>query len=129
MSKTIEITVDLAREILPGLEERLVKLRTQRMSLEDQIGGLGNIIAEIRTKLNGDLLHVKDDGEPRRRLRKGEGDKRVFELMSNLPPHTGLALADVAKRAGVPVSTAYRTLKYRYKDKFTESKGLWSKKG
>ena len=128
MSKTIEITVELAKHFLPGLEDRLTVLHTQKSELDNEIVELSNTIAEIKTKLNGELLPVTGNGDPRRRLRKGEGDRRVIDFMSNLPSAVTLTLAEVAKKAGVPVSTAYRTMKYRHKEKFVEEKGLWRKR-
>jgi hypothetical protein len=122
--KSIELSVDAARSILPVLEGQLQELKERAWSAQSDYDKAEKTIAEIRLKLNGSLLPGITDAKKRKR--RGEGEKVIIDLLSS--SSGGFKLQEVVKRTGIPYSSVFRLLKQKNKGRFIEENGLWKMK-
>lgn len=127
MSKTIEITEDAARDMLPCLESKLENVEHLIETYCGQRDSLKTTIAELYAKLNGSELPLTNGGSLPRRLPKGHGDKSITDLLASLPVGQGLTMAEIKRKTGVNHSTIFRTfnLPERNKGRFIVEGGRW----
>jgi DNA invertase Pin-like site-specific DNA recombinase len=126
MNKTIEISRQAALDMMPCLEGKLVNLEGAIAGLEAERASLKTTIAELRAKLNGGELPLKN-GKYTQRLPKGHGEKLVIEVLKSLPEGQGLSMAEIVQKTGVKHSTVYRTLgdAKRNKGRFVAANNQW----
>jgi len=127
MNKTIEISSQAAKDMVPCLEGRLQWLEGEIASLTSQRDSVKTTLAEVLAKLSGDELPFVNGKYPQR-LPKGHGEKLIYDLVASLPFDQGLTMAEIEEKTGINHATVYRTLKQakRNKGRFVAKKGKWS---
>jgi hypothetical protein len=128
MNNTLEISRELAEQILPCLEGRLFACLEKREQIDFEINGLQTSIAELRAKLSNAELPLNGNGEYRKRKPKGLADKVIVDLLSSLPE--GLSMAEIRHKTGINHATIHRLLNKpeRNKGRFVNVAGKWSLK-
>jgi len=117
----IEITFDSAKEILPILEEKLLRLDGHITSLQDEYDRTKATVAEIKMRMENKSLPFPVDDKERKRLAKGEAEGKIKSLLSGIT-NGGLTMQEIVNRAGVPYSSTFRILR---KGGFKEENGKW----
>ncbi|PYJ58565.1 MAG: hypothetical protein DME24_15750 [Verrucomicrobia bacterium] len=120
----IEVTAELAKELIPILEDKIAGFESHIVSLEDERDRLRRTLAELKAKLNGQAASVSANGS-KKRLRKGEAVKIVHELLTSLPNNGGLSIKDIVSKTGVSYGSVFRTLHKDKKHRFKQDNGLW----
>lgn len=121
-TKTIEIGVDVAKNLIPFLEEKLARARDTQHQAAAEVNDLTMQLAEVKSKLNGNLSVEKT---PRGRMPKGAGEKAIIGLLSGIGVGRGFTMADISEKSGVKPSSVYRFLKIKNKGRFVELDGYW----
>jgi hypothetical protein len=126
MNKTIEISSQAAKDMIPCLESRLQWLEDEIVKLTGQRDSVKTTLAEVLAKLSGDELPLKNGKYPQR-LPKGRGEMLIINLLASLPVGEGLTMAEIEEKTGINHATVYRTLKQpdRNKGRFASKKGKW----
>ena len=127
-AKTIEVSVDAVRELLPFLESKLERLDGEITGLQSDYDKTKIAIAELRARLNGNVSLPGLESK-RQRLRKGQGEKIVSDLLKSLPEGHGIPIQEIVNKSGVSYSSVFRMLHKANKGKFAElekGKGLWA---
>jgi hypothetical protein len=126
MNKTIEISAATAQDLMPCLEQKLINLDGEITSLQAQYDSLKTTIAELRAKLNGAELPLKNGKYPQR-FPKGHGDKMIYDLLESMPEGVGLTMAEIEEKTGINHATVYRTMKQpkRNNGRFVSKRGKW----
>jgi hypothetical protein len=127
MQTMIEVSRDVAKEMLPCLESKLENAEGELAILEENVARLKQSIAELRAKLNGGDLPLADGQSLRKRLPKGYGAEAILTLLKSLPEKQGLRMSEISKRSGVNHVTVYRTLRdpKRNKGRFVQEGNEW----
>jgi len=126
VNKSIEISIDTAKELLPCLESQFQHAEDQANDWANRANHLKASIAELRAKMNGSELPLAN-GEYRKRLQKGRGGDIIYELFKSLPEGTGLTTAQIKEKTGLKHATVYRTLNEpkRNAGRFRSEDNLW----
>lgn len=126
MNDTVEISLDLARTMLPCLESRLEDLGAQIDGLQREYDRTKTAIAELRSRIAGQLPLKQGDGL-RKRKPKGFAEIAVEDLLKSLPNGPGLTMSEIKKRTGLNHSSVFRTLKEpkRNQGRFVTENGKW----
>ena len=125
-SRNIEISQDLAKELIPILEEQISELENQKISIDGEIRGKRQQLDELKLKIFG-RADVKSNGE-KKRFKKGEADTIIAELLRGLPANSGLTMKQIGDMTKVPYSSVFRLLKTpkKNKNRFIENDGIWT---
>ncbi len=126
MNKTIEISTQAARDMVPCLESKLEWLNDQIETFLSQRDSVKTTLAEVIAKLNGKDLPLINGKAPQR-FPKGHGEKVIFDLLFTLPPGKGLKMAEIEERTGINHATVYRVLTKpeRNQGRFVKEQGVW----
>ena len=130
MTKTIEISEQAARDMMPCLEAKLSALEQEIEIRQRDCDGLKTTIAELRTKLNNSELPLANGEALRRRRPKGFGETAIETLLKSLADGQGLTATEITKRTGLNHATVHRTLREpkRNKGRFIETENGWRMK-
>lgn len=110
MNDSILISMKAASDMVPCLEGRINWFDKEIESLTQQRETAMATLAEIKAKLvqvNPEELSIKR----RIRLPKGQGEKLIVQVLSELKGEPGLLMTELEKRTGVNHPVAYRALK------------------
>jgi hypothetical protein len=131
MSNKLEISLDLARRLLPCLKGSLQACENNKLghsaAIEDcdrEIVELKTSIAELEARLADAEKPPIVDGITRKRQLKGHAGDAIFNLLT--PQPKGLSISEIQSRTGFNRSVIYKTL-HREADRFdSDRKGkLW----
>ena len=126
-SDKIEISPELAKRLIPVLEDEIVQLENQMVSIEDERDGKRKELDELKIRLFG-RSDVSTVGK-RKRLRKGESDKIIYDFIRTLPPNGSVNIQQIVERTGVSYTSTYRILKDKNKNKgrfIEDGAGQWT---
>jgi CRP-like cAMP-binding protein len=122
----IEVSADLARQLIPILENQIQEHENSIASHEDDRDRLKRTLAELNAKLNGAAsMGTNGANGARKRLPKGQAAKIVHDLLTQIPPGVGLKVQDIVKQTGVPYASVFRTLTKDKKHRFVQDNGNW----
>jgi hypothetical protein len=127
-SDKIEVSLELVGELIPILEDQIAGFDNQLQSIADIRAGKARMLAELKAKINGSAASVGGNGN-RKRLRKGQADKIIYDLLRALPDGEGLTISSVVQATGASYGTVYRTFtdKDRNRGRFEETEqGVWA---
>ena len=126
MNKTIEISSQAAKDMVPCLQSKLQWLEDEIVKLSKQRDSVKTTLAEVVAKLSGDELPLVNGKYPQR-FPKGHGDKIIYDLLVSLPAGQGLTMAEIEEKTGINHATVYRTFKLikRNNGRFVSKKGKW----
>jgi hypothetical protein len=110
MIKSIEISLEAAKQLLPCLEMQLRQAEEECEQWYGRVQKLKLTITELRAKINGSELPLVTGDSYRKRLPKGRGADVIATLFESLPDGTVLSMADIKSRTGLKHATVYRTL-------------------
>lgn len=119
----IEVTAELAKELVPVLEDKITACDNQIVSIEDERDRYARTLAELKAKLNGYDAASGTGGK--KRLRKGQAAKIVYDLLSSLPNNGGLSVKEIVAKTGVSYGSVFRTLTKDTKHRFKQDDGAW----
>lgn len=119
---TVEVSHELAKELIPILENQILGLENQVVSIQDEIDSKKLELAALKSKLG--LNNTESD---KRRLKRGEADGIIVSTLKNLPAGSGLSMKQIVERGKVPYSSVFRILKDDSKNmgRFIEQDGVW----
>lgn len=119
-TKTIDLSYDAAKALLPVLERHLGSLFETMEGAIAEHDKVEKTINEIRAKLsNGTLPGIEDE---RKRKRKGEAEKQIGDLLTLGGSYT---IQEISKRTNTPYSTVFRILKIKGRGRFVEENDKW----
>ncbi|MGA3284603.1 MAG: hypothetical protein ABSD57_09115 [Verrucomicrobiota bacterium] len=129
MGNNLEISVELARQVLPCLEGRLKYCEDSKKEFDAEIAQIKTSIAELKAKLADAEKPPVVDGIIRKRQLKGHVAKVIADLLAPLQDEKGLTISEIRNRTGFNRSVIYKTL-HRETGKFeSDRKGkLWKLK-
>ena len=125
----IEVSKDLARELIPILEAQITQIENAIVSYEDDRDNKARTLAELKAKLNGSDATSKPDGGTRKKLPKGQGERIVTELLKSSPPTARWSIQQIVEKTGIAYSSVFRLLKKKNTGQFSEHEGLWKYSG
>ena len=123
-SGKIEVSLELAKELVPILKDQIKDLDNQAVSILAERDSKARTLAELEAKLNGETATTADG--VRKRMRKGQADKIVFDFLKTLLPNQSARIQEIVQRTGVSYSSTFRVLKDKNKGRFVENDGWWS---
>lgn len=109
--------------MLPMMEEKLESINNQIEGLHSEATDLAATIAMIKS--GGQVVQQTANGNPRKRLAKGQGDKIIHDLLKSLPDGQGLTTAEIVNKSGVKYASAYRVLTSKNKGRFVNENDKW----
>lgn len=124
-SGTIEVGTKEMRGIVSCLEAEVASLKGQRLATDAALVEKQSALAELKIKLHCSDAVADNGGDPKR-LRKGEAERIVVDLLASLPSgERGLLIQEVVDQSGVPYSSVFRVLTKNKNGRFDNPEGLW----
>lgn len=117
----IELSLEAARGLLPCLRATVQGYDAEIARLTKQRNETLRSLTELEARVTGKEATLEG-----KRLRKGEAEKIIFDLLNTLPPsERGISIQEVVKRSGVPYASTHRILNQNKKGHFDNPQGLW----
>lgn len=130
MQKTIELSLDSVRELLPCVEGKLNDLIARRTELDAQISSTQSTVDEMKAHLSSSDLPPSNGQSSRQRLPKGFAESAIEKVLKTLKVGESMPLGELVKKSGIGYSTVFKivTNPKRNKGRFIESDGSWKLK-
>lgn len=123
-TQKIEVSAELAKELIPIIEDQITDIENQIVSLEDERDHKAKQLAELKAKINGAVATASANGV-KKRLRKGQGERLILEYLSGLSASEGMPIQEIVDATGVSYSSAFRILNENKNGHFDNPEGRW----